>query len=220
LRRMERNGLPAIARRGAIRTIATGGSVAASGFPGMDADRTRFRTSAICLAQTGAFSRPYYVGLNLAEPCVRLTSLLRFDHRGKILIAVSLGNGFFENGECGTRSLKVVSKMGRFSDGVPQVLGHQMQREIRSKVIGKGAGRGSLHQATAWSPVGKYRERLGEVQAAGADHIFGFSERSSLNAAHEIVDELHQRSTSCRTKMNEFAPQHCKDRLGNGESRV
>ena len=83
-----------------------------------------------------------------------------------------------------------------------------MQREIRSKVIGKGAGRGSLHQATAWSPVGKYRERLGKVQAAGADHIFGFRERSSLHAAHEIVDELHQRSTSGRAEMNEFASQH------------
>src|SRR6185369_3444350 len=137
LRRMERNGLPAIARRGAIRTNATGGPVAASGFPGMDADRTRFRTSAICLAQTGAFSRLYYVGLNLAAPCVRLTSLLRFDHRGKVLIAVSLGNGFFENGECGSRSLKVVSKVGRFSDGVPRSLAIKCSGKFGVKSLAK-----------------------------------------------------------------------------------
>ena len=95
-----------------------------------------------------------------------------------------------------------------------------MQRKIRGKVIGKGASGSSLHQATARRAVSKDRERLLEVQAAGADHVLGFRQRRSLHAAHEIVDELHQRAASGRAEMNEFAPHHREHGLGGGERRI
>src|SRR5215469_18192681 len=100
---------------------------------------------------------------------------------------------------------------------VRQVLSHPAQVEVRREVVGGDALGDSLQNAAPRSASIKDRQGLVAIKTTCLNHHHGFGEGSGLDAAYEVVNQLHECAASNRTKMNHVSTKNRKDGLRSGQ---
>ena len=120
----------------------------------------------------------------------------RLDDDGKVFVAVAGGLGSLERGEGRRRGRERHAVLLAFLHGVPDVLGHQRQSEIRRVVAGRHAREHRLHERAARRARQKHLDGFVTVEPAVFDERQRFAGRDRLHGAQEVVDELQQGTAS------------------------
>src|SRR5258708_7565837 len=131
-----------------------------------------------------------------------------FNHRSKVLFAISVHDGLLEYAERGGGGLKIEVSFSGLVQRVANVLGHQAQEKMRSEVSRSHTGRDSFHHRTSGNTICQNRDSFVVVKSAGVDQGQRLSERHRLHRRQKIVDQLHERTASVRPKVNRV-PAEC-----------